>query len=161
MTSSVAGSKACGVTEAALLVDRRRVKGSRSSGRSEAIVKLEERPRDAVGILDLRIVADTVEQDDVGLRHELAVARHHVSARDGVLRAVDDAERDRRRLECADPPSAVEASLLHVAKQLGHDPGAVVLGDETPEVVELGDARLRAWPEDRGEAAGERTFGRQ
>src|SRR5690242_4983571 len=79
--------------------------------RAGPLVEFEECLQHALGILDLRVVADAVEQHRVRLRHELAVARHHVRAGHGVGGAVDHAQRHARLLQHADPALAVGASL--------------------------------------------------
>jgi hypothetical protein len=85
--------------------------------RAQALVEFEERTQHVVGRFDLRIVADALEQHDVGIRHELAVARGHVRAGDRVDGAVDHTQRHARRLQRADPALAEAPPLFDVADE--------------------------------------------
>ena len=64
-------------------------------------------------------------------------------------------------LQRADPALALRAALVDVADDLRRDAEPVVVHVERPDRVQLARARLRARPEDRGEAGGEARLGRE
>ena len=64
---------------------------------------------------DLRVMAHAGQFDDVRVRDQFAIARHHVRAGNRIVNAIDQADGNRRPLQGADPALAMQAPLGHVA----------------------------------------------
>lgn len=111
--------------------------------------------------LDLRVVADSLEQRDVCVRHQLAIASRHVRPGDRVRRAVDQRQRHVRLLQRADPARPVLASLVDVADQPMHHVAAAVPLQQRPEAVDQRIVRRRARTEDPPHVPRERGTRRQ
>ncbi len=106
-------------------------------------------------------MADVVQHRDVGPRHQFAIARRHVGARDRIGRAVDQFQRHARILQRADPARAVDAAFDDVADEPVHHRGAAVGGHQRPERVDQRVVGRRARAEDAAHRARDRTTARE
>ena len=101
--------------------------------------------------LQLRIVANAVEQNGVGVCDQLTVTRHHMRTGDGIEGAIDHPHRQRRGLHRRDPALPLLAPLGHVANQTMHHRRAVVVRHQLPQGIQFGFAGLSVRAEDTGE----------
>src|SRR6476659_144848 len=120
-----------------------------------------ERIRDALGILDLGVMAEVVETAQRGGRAELEHGVENPLGRHRIEHSPGERERLGPIPERAVPAIGVPEALLHVANRLVRDRAAPTGADERPLVLRLLVCERMSRREDRSELLAEEALARE